>query len=976
MSDSEEQKICQACSDFEPQTWRKSLCKNCFHTLEEHSAEILANEASAVAKEKAETKASEKDTEASPGQAGVKPGSKKVDDSSAPEGTIVTGKDDIKQPEVKESEAGTVKRKYGAARCPGGADGAWSWAKDLGREFSKTATSVSPEKSKETKVSPTVSSTGTATSAKSSPPTSVKPSVKSATGSTIEATSEKPSPLSLSSVTTTTCAVTTETAPASVSKAKSFASKFESKATALSKSKSQSKPPDIRPGSASVAALTGKLTDSASGSRTKSKLPPEKLDEPQKLPKKPDSTTVEGVKTTETKTKLQTAESVKAKVEASAEGHKDSKLSSDSSKDKLSEKTSKFLVGGHSKAAPFGKDILRSTKDSLKRDNIPIDPTDKKSVSPQTKDEEIRKTTDKSRSVKSVSEKCSDNKSKKPDSELATTPAAKTDSSQNSRTNANNTTGSSSSAPPDSKRAAAGTICNNRQLAKTTGRNVEGKLENSETPDHTGVSEDSEGDVSEDRSNKAETCVSPPEPEAASTECAVNKEIIEDDKKHESATSVSSTVPSREETPPSFTSVALKPTHSEAPSIDSSSSSLTLQSEATEINQPTDIHYDDSHKDSTSIQSPSGRAEDLDEESNEKSEKVNSVSSSKSAPSSSPQAEFDNNVESSDKQEVNESDGNAFDTKDNIESLNEQLKEKDETLSALNKQLSRMEEQIKLLEEDRDRLQKESLQTQKDDLEKLLQDLRSQLSKMEEQCSRLDKDNQALLDKLRLQEASVKRDQENRGKTSDNVVLEEDLEAAEQELEEVKEENKELQRHIMEMKNEMDEMHDHFREHDHDEFREIQKELDMTAKNCRILQFKLRKAERRNDQIEQDRIQYEEKLRRLQDQFDSQDAKDHIRLLEEELRMAKEVSVRLHDELDVVEDKRNKALEENKHLTELLEHTDKRQFRLEMEIDKLRDIVADLKQQLKEAKAGNNNNNKDSTPDRKVLSSIYTRSID
>jgi hypothetical protein len=51
------------------------------------------------------------------------------------------------------------------------------------------------------------------------------------------------------------------------------------------------------------------------------------------------------------------------------------------------------------------------------------------------------------------------------------------------------------------------------------------------------------------------------------------------------------------------------------------------------------------------------------------------------------------------------------------------------------------------------------------------------------------------------------------------------------------------------------------------------------------------------------------------------------------------VSVRLHDELDLMEDKRNKALEENRHLTEILEITDKKQFRMEMEIDKLRDQV-------------------------------------
>lgn len=55
--------------------------------------------------------------------------------------------------------------------------------------------------------------------------------------------------------------------------------------------------------------------------------------------------------------------------------------------------------------------------------------------------------------------------------------------------------------------------------------------------------------------------------------------------------------------------------------------------------------------------------------------------------------------------------------------------------------------------------------------------------------------------------------------------------------------------------------------------------------------------------------------------------------------MAKEVSVRLHDELDLMEDRRSKVEEENRHLTELLEQADRKQFRLELEVDKLRDKV-------------------------------------
>ena len=50
-------------------------------------------------------------------------------------------------------------------------------------------------------------------------------------------------------------------------------------------------------------------------------------------------------------------------------------------------------------------------------------------------------------------------------------------------------------------------------------------------------------------------------------------------------------------------------------------------------------------------------------------------------------------------------------------------------------------------------------------------------------------------------------------------------------------------------------MHDQFRDDEAAEFRELQKELEATAKNCRILQFKLRKVERRNEQAEADRQQ-------------------------------------------------------------------------------------------------------------------------
>ena len=85
----------------------------------------------------------------------------------------------------------------------------------------------------------------------------------------------------------------------------------------------------------------------------------------------------------------------------------------------------------------------------------------------------------------------------------------------------------------------------------------------------------------------------------------------------------------------------------------------------------------------------------------------------------------------------------------------------------------------------------------------------------------------------------------------------------------------------------MEEMHDQFREEETAEIRELQRELETTAKACRIVNFKLRKAERRCDQLEAEKVQAEEKSRQLEARFRTSDDRQHLLELEEELRMAK-----------------------------------------------------------------------------------------
>ena len=81
-------------------------------------------------------------------------------------------------------------------------------------------------------------------------------------------------------------------------------------------------------------------------------------------------------------------------------------------------------------------------------------------------------------------------------------------------------------------------------------------------------------------------------------------------------------------------------------------------------------------------------------------------------------------------------------------------------------------------------------------------------------------------------------------------------------------------------------MHDQFREEETAEIRELQRELETTAKACRIVNFKLRKAERRCDQLEAEKVQAEDKSRQLEARFRTSDDRRLLEL-EEELRMAK-----------------------------------------------------------------------------------------
>nr|XP_018902626.1 PREDICTED: centromere protein F-like isoform X2 [Bemisia tabaci] len=129
-------------------------------------------------------------------------------------------------------------------------------------------------------------------------------------------------------------------------------------------------------------------------------------------------------------------------------------------------------------------------------------------------------------------------------------------------------------------------------------------------------------------------------------------------------------------------------------------------------------------------------------------------------------------------------------------------------------------------------------------------------------------------------------------------VLRNKLSAAESLCEELMDENEEMKRELREMEVEMDEMQDHFREDQADEYSSLKKELEQTAKNCRILSFKLRKTERRADQMEAEKLEAEKKYREIAGEQDGMDKVEKIKKLEKELSLSTEVVNRLQKDLD------------------------------------------------------------------------------
>uniref|UniRef100_H3A2Z6 MTCL family member 3 n=1 Tax=Latimeria chalumnae TaxID=7897 RepID=H3A2Z6_LATCH len=175
---------------------------------------------------------------------------------------------------------------------------------------------------------------------------------------------------------------------------------------------------------------------------------------------------------------------------------------------------------------------------------------------------------------------------------------------------------------------------------------------------------------------------------------------------------------------------------------------------------------------------------------------------------------------------------------------------------------------------------------------------------------------------------------------------EKDLQA---EMEQLREENEDLKTEIDELRTEMDEMRDTFFEEDACQQQEMRRELERANKNCRILQYRLRKAERKRLRYAQTGEIDGELLRSLEQDlkifkgngrhcFGNRKSTSAPPPRKAWRQVAKDVSVRLHHELENVEEKRTKTEEENEKLRQQLIEVEIAKQTLQNELEKSKEL--------------------------------------
>ncbi|KAL6429699.1 hypothetical protein ACFW04_007545 [Cataglyphis niger] len=139
----------------------------------------------------------------------------------------------------------------------------------------------------------------------------------------------------------------------------------------------------------------------------------------------------------------------------------------------------------------------------------------------------------------------------------------------------------------------------------------------------------------------------------------------------------------------------------------------------------------------------------------------------------------------------------------------------------------------------------------------------SEVAKLQKKNEALVQEKNALLTKIKnLEKETISRPYRGeRDKVHDE--LRSKLKAAESLCESLMDENEDMKKEIRQLEEEIYELQDNFRDEQADEYTRLRKSLEQSNKNCRILSFKLRKVERKAEELESERSALEKKYEEI-----------------------------------------------------------------------------------------------------------------
>uniref|UniRef100_A0A8C6WJR1 SOGA coiled-coil domain-containing protein n=1 Tax=Neogobius melanostomus TaxID=47308 RepID=A0A8C6WJR1_9GOBI len=159
------------------------------------------------------------------------------------------------------------------------------------------------------------------------------------------------------------------------------------------------------------------------------------------------------------------------------------------------------------------------------------------------------------------------------------------------------------------------------------------------------------------------------------------------------------------------------------------------------------------------------------------------------------------------------------------------------------------------------------------------------------------------------------------------LIMGETSEDLSREVEDLRSENEYLKDELEELRCEMLEMRDMFQEEEVFQLQQLRLQLDQANKTCRILQYRLRKAERRSIRVAQT------------GQVDG----ELVRSLEHDIKVAKSVSLRLYNELEAVQKKNSQLEWENEVLSEKTQELEVAKQVLQAEAERARESTVKKK---------------------------------